>query len=187
VAVGRAGRSGGPPPEDRDRAWLFHWQGLLPLAIVGVLGAMGWRLVAAPDAGDTAAALPEPAVVETAPATTRPVVVVTIAAPTTVAATVAAAPPVPPPTTVPQRVVTATGELKPCRFGASCLVISFAISGFDPHPGRFTCVYPNSRREFPFNGPAVEDACLSGDEGDTIHIEVDGVVSAPVSATNLNP
>ncbi len=79
-----------------------------------------------------------------------------------------------------------SGEMKPCRYGSNCLVASFTIEGFDPHPGRFVCVYPNSRSDFGFKGNGVEDACLSGDRGDTISIEVDGVQSAEISEGNLD-
>ena len=77
------------------------------------------------------------------------------------------------------------GEMKECRFGANCLVASFAIEGFDTHPGRFVCVYPNSRRDFTFNGDRVDDACVTADPGDTLAIEVAGVTSATISEDDL--
>src|SRR5690606_35432207 len=59
-----------------------------------------------------------------------------------------------PPTTVPAGpAVHAFGEVKPCRFGDACLVVSFTVSGFpEPLPTSFLCVYPNSQREFSFDG-----------------------------------
>ncbi len=78
-----------------------------------------------------------------------------------------------------------SGEMKPCKYGASCLVASFEIVGFEEQPGRFDCIYPNSRRDFTFHEVSVADACLTGDAGDTIAIEVDGVLSATISEANL--
>jgi hypothetical protein len=108
----------------------------------------------------------------------------------------------PPTTTVPpappttQRSTTTTvasdpqvqirGEMKPCRYGDNCLVASFTIDGFDEHPGRFTCIYPNSQSEFSFNNDGVDEACLTGDDGDTITIEIDGVQSATISEQDLD-
>ena len=93
------------------------------------------------------------------------------------------------PTTVPAGpAVRAWGEIGPCRFGDTCLAVSFAISGFpEPLPTTFLCVYPNSTRQFSFEGDGELDACLTGDEGDTVYIEVAGVRSAGVSATTLTP
>lgn len=76
--------------------------------------------------------------------------------------------------------------MKPCRFGDDCLVASFTIDGFDEHPGRFTCIYPNSQREFSFNNDGVDEACLTADDGDTITIEIDGVQSATISEQDLD-
>ena len=76
--------------------------------------------------------------------------------------------------------------MKPCRFGDNCLVAGFVIEGFDPHPGRFLCIYPNSQSDFSFNDNDVEEACLTGDAGDTITIEVDGVRSATISERRLD-
>lgn len=102
--------------------------------------------------------------------------------------------PQPMPTTIPattstlqagQR-VTIRGEMKPCRFGANCLVASFTIDGFDEHPGSFVCIYPNSSTELSFGSDGVDDACVTADEGDTITIEVGGVRSATISETALD-
>lgn len=89
-------------------------------------------------------------------------------------------------TVASERRVLIRGEMKPCRFGSSCLVASFTIEGFDPHPGRFECIYPNSRRDFGFNNDGVDDACFTADDGDTIIIEIDGVRSATISEANLD-
>ena len=86
----------------------------------------------------------------------------------------------------PDRQVLISGEMKPCRFGADCLVASFTIDGFDEHPGRFVCIYPNSRSDFGFNDDGVDDACLTADDGDTITIEVDGIRSSTISEQNLD-
>lgn len=88
-------------------------------------------------------------------------------------------------TTDPVPRVDIIGEVKPCRFGTDCLVASFTIAGFDGEPDRYVCIYPNSRSEFGFRGDGEDDACFSGDEGDTIAIEVAGVESKTISAENL--
>lgn len=75
--------------------------------------------------------------------------------------------------------------MKPCRFGDSCLVASFTIVGFEESPGRYDCIYSNSQSEFTFNDDGSDDACLTGDAGDTITIEVDGVRSATISEQSL--
>ena len=83
--------------------------------------------------------------------------------------------------------VHAFGEVKPCRFGDKCLVVIFTVSGFpEPLPTSFVSVYPNSKREFSFDGFGKNEACLTGDEGDVVYIEVAGVRSAPVSEHHLN-
>ncbi len=61
-----------------------------------------------------------------------------------------------------------------------------ARDGFDEHPGRFTCIYPNSQREFTFNNDGVDEACLTADDGDTITIEIDGIRSATISEQQLD-
>jgi len=81
--------------------------------------------------------------------------------------------------------VNITGEMKPCRFGDNCLVASFTIDGFDDPPETFTCIYPNSEREFSFRDGGKEDACITADEGDTITIEVGGVASRTISEEQL--
>lgn len=94
-----------------------------------------------------------------------------------------------PPTTTTvasDRQVLISGEMKPCRFGANCLVAGFTIDGFDEHPRRFVCIYPNSRSDFSFNNNGVEEACITADAGDTITIEVDGVSSLTISEQNLD-
>lgn len=176
-------------PRPSASGWQVNWWGFVPLALVAVAAFVGFRALGLGD--DDAAAVAAPTTTGAAATTVAPAT--TAAAPaTTVAPTVAAlAPTTPPPAapTVPAgpRVV-AWGEVKPCRFGESCLSVSFRVSGFpDPIPTAFRCVYPNSTRDFSFEGDGEVEACLTGDEGDVVYIEVAGVRSGPVSTANLNP
>lgn len=157
-------------------SWSINWGGaiavLVAVVIVLILALQGGD-DGPTDAGGSSTST---ATTVAAPSTTR----------STVAATTTTQAPTTTSTTVARRRVLIRGEVKPCRFGAECLVAHFEIEGFDPHPGRFTCIYPNSTSEFGFNDDDVVDACLSGDEGDTITIEVDGVRSATISAEHLD-
>lgn len=114
-------------------------------------------------------------VATTAPPITVDVTTTTTARSTTVATT----------TTAPERQVLVRAEMKPCRFGDNCLVASFTLVGFEQTAGQFTCIYPNSARDFSFQDSGKDDACITADEGDTITIVVDGVRSATVSEENL--
>lgn len=104
------------------------------------------------------------------------------AASTPVATTVPA-----PNTTAPVPVtngsVAAVGRTGPCEFGSACLIASFTISGFSPHPGRYTCVFSDGfRAVFTFSGNSVNTACYTAVPGETIFIEVNGVRSNVVAA-----
>ena len=174
-------------PRPSESGWQVNWWGFVPLAIVAVLAFVGFR--AAGLGGDDPAEAEAAGSPVTRPSTTtiRPRLTTTTVAPTTT--TTLAAVPTVPPTTVPAGpAVRAWGEIGPCRFGDTCLAVSFAISGFpEPLPTSFLCVYPNSTRQFTFQGDGELDACLTGDEGDTVYIEVAGVRSGGVSATSLTP
>lgn len=101
----------------------------------------------------------------------------TLPTPTTLAPSTTAA--------TPEPRVLISAEMKPCRFSDDCLVASFTVEGFEQTSGQFTCIYPNSEREFSFQDDGKDDACITADEGDTITIVVDGVRSATVSEANL--
>lgn len=166
--------------------WSFNWINAVLVVVVAVAAVVVWQrlessgvLSSDGDGGDgstaEAADVPDDDVVVS---TTTP-------RPTTTDVTRVTAP-LPATTVAAERRVIISGEMKPCRFGANCLAASFRIEGFDVHPGEFVCVYPNSRRVFGFNDDDVVDACLTADQGDTITIEVDGVVSATISEQNLS-
>ena len=175
---------------ESSSSWTINWFGVLPLLLIAAIAIVAWRWIedtavfgqdddppseldmsAAPEPTDTGdevarATVPRPST------TTRP------AGPTT-----------PPSTTTEVATdprVLISGELKPCRYGSECLVASFTIEGFQEHPGRFVCIYPNSRSDFGFGDTDVDDACLTADDGDTITIEVDGVRSATISELDLD-
>ena len=168
-------------PAEPSSRLTFNWWGLVAVLLLATITLVAWRwLEGASDddsnqLGGGAATAPTNPVVDTASTTTTSTT--TLPAPNVV---------LPSTTVTPDRQVLISGEMRPCRFGANCLVASFAIVGFDEHPGRFVCIYPNSRREFPFNNDRVDDACLTADAGDTISIEVDGVRSAAISEQNLD-
>ena len=180
----------GPVPRPTESGWQVNWMGFVPLAIVAALAFVGFRLIGLGDDEPSRAGAVSPD--DSAPSTSAVVAAaVTAAPPTTLPATTVTVAPATtaPVTTVPAGpAVRAWGEIKPCRFGEACLSVSFAISGFvDPLPTTFQCIYPNSTRQFSFEGSGELEACLTGDEGDTVYIDVNGVRSGPVSATNLNP
>ena len=178
-------RNNVPPasPHGASSNWTFNWTGLAALVIIASLTFVAWNWLggSGDDDGDQlsidGATAPTVSIETTTPRTDPP-------------ATTA------PPTTTTQPTTTTTiaaeaqvlirGEMRPCRYGADCLVASFSIDGFDEHPGRFTCIYPNSQRDFSFNDNDVEEACLTADEGDTITIEIDGIRSATISEANLD-
>jgi hypothetical protein len=167
-------------PAGRASEWSFEWRGLVPLVAIVVVAIVGWRVIGgggsdADDdrADDVAAVTTTERVV-----TTTTTVPVTTAAPTTVPVTTTTEPPEP--------TVNIVGEMKPCRFGDNCLVASFTIEGFDDPPDTFTCIYPNSQRDFSFQDGGKDDACITADEGDTIAIEVGGVTSATISEEDLD-
>lgn len=176
VPVGGAGRAS---------EWSIEWWGILPVLAIALAAIVGWRATGGtgtgPDEGRTGGV---------AVTTTEPVAAATTSAPATTTSTTVATTVPPTGTTEPagpaEPTVHIVGEMKPCRFGDDCLVASFTIEGFDEPSGRFTCIYPNSTREFSFQDDGKDDACLTADEGDTITIEVDGVRSATVSEQDLD-
>lgn len=175
-----------PVPRPSESGWQINWWGFVPLAVVAALAFVGFRALGLGD--------DDPAQVEAAGGRVertstslrpRPTTTTAVAATTTTVAAVTTAPT----TTVPAGpTVRAWGEIGPCRFGDTCLSVSFAISGFpEPLPTTFLCVYPNSTRQFTFQGDGELNACLTGDEGDVVYIEVAGVRSGGVSAATLTP
>jgi hypothetical protein len=167
--------------------WTFNWSGLVTVVLIALLVVVLWRWLP----GSGVDSLTGDRSNEPAPApTTAPAVGADGTVPTTVGPTTTLVrPTVPdsPTTTVAlERQVQISGEMKPCRFGDNCLVASFAIAGFAEHPGRYVCVFPNSRYDFSFKGDQVEDACMTAQSSDTIAIEVAGVLSATISDGNLD-
>lgn len=161
--------------------WTINWTGLAALVIIASVIVVMWRWLAGPgESGDQLSIV----------GTTAPTVAIATTSPRTdPPATTAPQPPTVPSTTttLPAAAqIVISGEMRPCRYGANCLVASFTIEGFDEHPGRFTCIYPNSRSDFGFNDDDVDEACLTADEGDTITIEIDGIRSATISEENLD-
>ena len=152
--------------------WEINWTGATSVLLVAVALVLLWSLTGGGSAGDTDDAD------ERTTVTTAPVTAATTTLPPTTTTTTS--------TTVPERRVVISGEVKPCRFGDRCLVASFVIEGFDEHPGRYVCIYPNSQSDFGFNDNDVDDACFTGDVTDTIAIEVDGVRSATISEDDLD-
>jgi len=163
-------------------SWTFNWAGLAALVIIASLIFVAWNwLGGSGDDGDQLSidgtTAPTLSTETTTPRTDPPA---TTAAPTTTTQTTTTT------TLAAEAQVLIRGEMRPCRYGADCLVASFSIDGFDEHPGRFTCIYPNSQSDFSFNDNDVEEACLTADEGDTITIEIDGIRSATISEANLD-
>ena len=166
-------------PDGNSSQWTINWWGLTALVIVALVTLVTWRWLAdsGNDPSDQLSVTGTSAPTDTTtPVTTPPTT--TIRPTTTQRSTTT--------TSAPGRQVQIRGEMKPCRFGANCLVASFSIAGFDEHPGRFTCISPNSRRDFSFNDDDVDDACITADPGDTITIEVDEVQSATISEDDLD-
>jgi hypothetical protein len=169
-------------PAGSSSQWTVNWWGLVALVIVASMTIVTWRWLAGSDNDPSeqlsVASVPTDSAEITTPSTGPARTTIPSAPPTTQRST----------TTMvgsgPQVLI--RGEIKPCRFGANCLVASFSIDGFDEHPGRFTCIYPNSQSEFTFNSDEVEAACLTADDGDTITIEVDGIQSATISEQDLD-
>lgn len=170
-------------PAGNSSQWTVNWWGLVALVIVAAVTLVAWRWLAGPgnEPSEQLSVIDTSAPPDSAEATT-----------TSTGPTTTTVPPIPA-TTQPSTTTTVAsdpqvlirGEMRPCRYGDSCLVASFTIAGFDDHPGQFTCIYPNSRREFPFNDDGVDEACLTADDGDTITIEIDGVQSATISEQDL--
>lgn len=181
------GATGGSSPLHSNggtSSWSVNWQGLLVVALIVPIAIIGWRLVDDPEpaspgeaGGDQRVGASTTAVPSTVVPTTTTTPPTTIPRPTA---------PLPVTTVQPERSVRIMGEMKPCRFGANCLAASFVIEGFEPHPGSYVCIYPNSSTEIGFNDNDVIDACLTADQGDTITIEVAGVRSATISEINLD-
>lgn len=174
------GQSGEPLSNPTyQSSWSFNWGGAITVLVVVVLALLVSQRFGGDDPTDADA---DDAAATTVPSTT----VVAATTTSTVVSATTTRPPSTTSTTAPGPRVLIRGEVEPCRFGSECLVAHFRIEGFDQHPGRFTCIYPNSTSEFGFNDDDVEEACLSGDEGDTIAIEVAGVRSATISAEHLD-
>ena len=153
------------------------------MVVFGVIAFVAWRWVdgtsigsSGSDAVETTASATAETDPTVAPTTTVRRTTTTSSTSTTTATT----------TTEPARRVDIDGEVKPCRFGDACLVASFTIVGFDDQPDRYVCIYSNSRSEFGFNGDGEDDACFTADDGDTIAIEVDGVVSNTIAEDDLD-
>ena len=173
-------------PVASSSGWTFNWWGLIPLLLIATTAIVGWRWV---DGRSVSSDADAESLRIGAAATTAPTTSVALGA-TAEPSTTTSLPltPVLPPTTsvAPDRQVLIRGELKPCRFGANCLVAGFTIVGFEELPDRYVCIYPNSERDFGLTNDRVDDACLTADEGDTITIEVDGVRSSTISEQNLD-
>jgi len=154
---------------------------VLPVAALAVAAYVAWGIVGSDDA-DTDAAAPTTTgapdtTIRTAQQPPVPTVTAASTAPVSAAPTTTATPRAP--------TIHAWGEVRACRFGDSCLAVSFTAAGFDPPAERFTCIYPNSEHDFSFDGEGKLEACLTGDEGDVVSIRIDDVVSSPVSAADL--
>lgn len=173
ASTGASGTSGGA-----STTWSVNWGGAIGVLVAAVVVLIVWQQVEGSDDGERAQDDRAAPAASTSPATTAP----TTAAPTTTTSTTAA-----PTTTADPRRVLIRGEVKPCKFGRECLVAHFEIDGFDPHPGSYACIYSNSLSGFEFNDADVDDACITGDSGDTITIEVAGVRSATISEDDLTP
>lgn len=171
------------PAGGTSSQWSFNWTGLAAIVAIGALIFIGWRWLAGSN-DDSAGEL---SIVDTS----EPTVTVETTTPRTTLPTTTVPPtPTTRPTTttteVPEARIVISGEMRPCRFGDNCLVANFTIEGFDEHPGRFTCIYPNSQRDFSFNDNDVDEACVTADQGDTITIDIDGLRSATISEENLD-
>jgi hypothetical protein len=180
---GHIDESGGvvrPASPPSGSSWSVDWRGAAVVVVLGVIALVAWRWIddVSVGSGDSEPAdVASSSTVETAAPTTTVRRTTTTSSTSTSTST----------TTIdPGPRVDIVGEVKPCRFGDDCLVASFSVSGFDDAPDRYECIYPNSRSEFGFDDDGKDDACFSGDEGDTIAIEVDGVVSKTISAENLD-
>lgn len=172
--------------DELGSGWALNWWGLVSVLLIGVSAIVGWRWLdgLSADSGDRDESLQ----IGGAPITSGadPSVVSTTPEPSTTT-TLRLTPVLPSTSSVaPDRRVLIRGEMKPCKFGASCLVASFTVVGFDELPDRYVCVYPNSRRDFGLTNDRIDDACLTADQGDTITIEVDGVSSATISEEHLD-
>ena len=184
IVVGDEGSQSPLSPDGTSSQLTLNWWGLVAVVIIASMTVVTWRWLAGSGADPSeqlnviGTSAPTDSADTTTPNTGPPTTTVPPAPPTTQRSTT---------TTVasdPQ--VQIRGEMKPCRYGDNCLVASFTIDGFDEHPGRFTCIYPNSQSEFSFNNDGVDEACLTGDDGDTITIETGGVQSATISEQDLD-
>lgn len=183
VEAGRD-RDSSTVPAENSSGWTINWTGALLLLLVATVVVIGWRWLSSDtdERVDRAVSTTsEPAGVgeQAAPPTTAP-------RSTTTTRPTSSTAPSSTTTVASERRVLITGEMKPCRYGSNCLAASFTIEGFETHPGEFVCVYPNSRTTLGFGDDDVVDACLTGDAGDTITIEVEGVRSATISERNLD-
>jgi hypothetical protein len=171
-------------PDGNSSQWSVNWWGLVAVVVIASMTIVTWRWLAgsgndpSEQLSVSGTSAPTDSAETTTPSTQPP--------PTALAPATSPSQPSTTTTVATGPLVLIRGEMKPCRYGDSCLVASFTIDGFDEHPGRFTCIYPNSRREFPFNNDGVDEACLTADDGDTITIEIDGVQSATISEQDLD-
>ncbi len=170
-------------PTPASSGWEINRVGLASVLLVVLAVVLLWGRLdgGADDSGDADGRSTNTTKPPVSRSTVASTTTTTAPRPTTVPATE-----VPTTTVASERRVLIRGEMKPCQFGDRCLVASFVIEGFDDHPGRFVCIYPNSHSDFGFNDDDVDDACLTGDAGDTITIEVDGVRSATISEDDLD-
>jgi hypothetical protein len=184
IVAGDAGSQSPLSPDGTSSQLTLNWWGLVVLVIAASMTVVTWRWLAGSgnDPSEQLSVIgtsaPTDSAETTTPNTGPPTTTVPPAPPTTQRSTTT--------TVASEPQVQIRGEMKPCRYGDNCLVASFTIDGFDEHPGRFTCIYPNSQSEFTFNNDGVDEACLTADDGDTITIEIDGVQSATISEQDLD-
>lgn len=175
-------RSGDPGTNSANRIQTTVVTTTVPSRVVTTTGAPATATPATTTAPPVSTTPDVPATMPpTAPVTAAPAPPPTVP-PTTVPPT--APPPAAPPTTVPTAVspggpaVTIIGSVGPCRFGSACLLAGFALHDFNTQPSEFVCEFSDgSRYTFRFTQPEVARACATGDPGDSITIEVDGVRS----------
>jgi hypothetical protein len=84
--------------------------------------------------------------------------------------------------------VNATGSFGACAYGSSCLLVGFSVSGFNPVPTVYTCIFGDGTRyNFSFSGTSVSTACYTNDRPDSVQVEVGGVRSVILTTTPAAP